>query len=161
MKEGLDRISKLLSSWNPLFLSWWGCLDSINMMITPFLMYIFSMIPIHIPFIYFKKMDSLLSKCLWNNKKSRFSLSQLRKPKSNGGVNFPNFRLYNKAFCLMASCWLLPLNTFMGHHWTFPTCTFLCKGSSCLYYKGKYYFPPTVQTYLFSIKASLPVEDHF
>lgn len=66
------------------------------------------MLPILIPSIYFKKIDSLLSKFLWKNKKSRISLSQLRKPKSNGGVNFPEFRIYRESFYLrQASKWLL------------------------------------------------------
>lgn len=66
------------------------------------------MLPVHIPTLYFRKIDSSLSAFLWKNKKPRIALSSLRKPKSSGGENFPDFRLYHKSFSLcQASKWLI------------------------------------------------------
>lgn len=62
MEEGINRIDKLISSLNLLFLSWWDhlILDSIRMLIKHILLHILSMIPVVIPQTFFKRIDSLL-----------------------------------------------------------------------------------------------------
>lgn len=74
MEEGINRIDKLISSLNLLFLSWWDhlILDSIRMLIKHILLYILSMIPVVIPHTFFKRIDSLLSSFF---KKSRISFT--------------------------------------------------------------------------------------
>lgn len=57
LKLNFDHILKTLSHsierWHPLFLSWCGRLDSIKMMLSPLILFFLSMIPVHIPGIYF------------------------------------------------------------------------------------------------------------
>lgn len=107
MEECTQRLSTLTTKWHPLYLSWWGRLDTIKMMLSPIILYTLSNIPLSIPAKYFKKFNSILSSFLWGKKKARMSIANLSRPKVEGGVNFPDFLTYHKAFLLrQASQWL-------------------------------------------------------
>ena len=56
--------------------------------------YLCSMIPIKPPPSWFKSLDSIISKFYWKNKKPRIKLDTLKKFKSQGGLEAPNFSNY-------------------------------------------------------------------
>ncbi len=43
---------------------------------------------------YFKEINSIISKCIWNDKFHRIKLTTLQHPNSAGGLAVPNFELY-------------------------------------------------------------------
>lgn len=101
------KIATLIEKWHPLYLSWWGRLDTIKMMLSPIILFTISNIPVNIPLSYYKRINSLLTSFLWNKKKPRISLHKLCRPKLEGGVNFPDFPVYHTAFNLRQSAhWL-------------------------------------------------------
>lgn len=80
------KIQNLLTSWSPLFLSWWGRLDTIKMMIVSLILFLLSMLPFQIPNYYFNQINSLCTKFIWCNKPARIALFKLIKPKNEGGT---------------------------------------------------------------------------
>uniref|UniRef100_A0A8C5ETB7 Reverse transcriptase zinc-binding domain-containing protein n=1 Tax=Gouania willdenowi TaxID=441366 RepID=A0A8C5ETB7_GOUWI len=64
------------------------------MVVLPRFLYIFQSIPICIPQLYFKKLDSIISSFIWAGKVPRISKKHLFKDKMNGGLSLPNFKLY-------------------------------------------------------------------
>ena len=48
-----------------------------------------------------KKLDRLLSAYIWNGKRPRIKLSTLQRLKSEGGLAYPNFKLYAQSFTLL------------------------------------------------------------
>lgn len=100
MNNCIQKISDLTAKWHPLHLSWWGRLDTIKMMLSPIILYTISNIPASIPTKFFHSINVLLSSFLWAKKKPHMSILRLTRPKAVGGVNFPNFPTYHRAFLL-------------------------------------------------------------
>ncbi len=60
----------------------------------------FSMLPLSPPPGYFKEINSIISKFIWNDKCPRIKLTTLQHPNSAGGLAVPNFELYYWSFQL-------------------------------------------------------------
>lgn len=58
------KLTNLLSTWSPLFLSRWGRLDTIKMMIVPQVLFMLLMLPFKIPNDYFSQVISICTKFL-------------------------------------------------------------------------------------------------
>ncbi len=56
--------------------------------------FFFSMLPLSPPPGYFKEINSIISKFIWNDKCPRIKLTTLQHPNSAGGLAVPNFELY-------------------------------------------------------------------
>ncbi len=82
-KDG--RILKSLSKEESPLLRWICYLD---------LIFFFSMLPLSPPPGYFKEINSIISKFIWNDKCPRIKLTTLQHPNSAGGLAVPNFELY-------------------------------------------------------------------
>lgn len=88
----------------------WMCLPSspaarmstIKMNILPRINFISLMLPLPPPVNYWKKLDSLLIKYIWNGKRPRIKWSSLQRNKINGGLGCPNFKLYHWSFILLS-----------------------------------------------------------
>ena len=106
----LKTITDSLNRWKNLPLSLIGRIAAIKMSILPKITYILSMIPIIPCQSWFKSLDSTITSFYWKNKTPRIKLSTLQKPKSQGGLNAPNFFHYS-----------LAINLQYIYKWTHPT----------------------------------------
>ncbi len=66
---------------------------------------------------YFKEINSIISKFIWNDKCPRIKLTTLHHPNSAGGLAVPNFELYYWSFQLKAL-----------HNWVDPQSTVSWRG---------------------------------
>jgi len=60
------------------------------------------MLPLPPPVNYWKKLDSLLIKFIWNGKRPRIKWPTLQKSKIKGGMGCPNFKWYHWSFILLS-----------------------------------------------------------
>lgn len=105
----LDKISRDMERWSPLYLSLWGKVNIIKMNSAPKLNYLLQSLPLSIPIKYFKQFDKLCNKFFWNGKRPRIHISKLQKPVVKGGLGLPNLLFYYYAFSLRhLSHWALP-----------------------------------------------------
>ncbi len=72
------------------------------MNILPRINFVSSMLPLSPPANYWKKLDSLLIKYVWNGKRPRIKWSTLQKSKVEGGWGCPNFKWYHWSFILLS-----------------------------------------------------------
>ncbi len=76
--------------------------------------YFFSMLPLSPPPGYFKEINSIISKFIWNDKCPRIKLITLQHTNHEGGLAIPNFEMYYWSFQLKAL-----------HNWVDPQSTVL------------------------------------
>uniref|UniRef100_A0A672GJR5 Reverse transcriptase domain-containing protein n=1 Tax=Salarias fasciatus TaxID=181472 RepID=A0A672GJR5_SALFA len=88
------NVQQDLSKWLPFPLSLVGRVNVIKMSVLPKYLYLFQSLPVYVPNVYFKKLDSIISSFLWNCKKPRIRKEHLQKSKQDGGLALPNFRHY-------------------------------------------------------------------
>ena len=64
---------------------------------------IYKVIPIKSPLIFLTKLEQIILKFVWNQKRSKVDKAILRKKNNAGGINLPNFRLYYKYTVIKAA----------------------------------------------------------
>ncbi|KAJ0066046.1 hypothetical protein NL108_001272 [Boleophthalmus pectinirostris] len=64
------------------------------MAILPKFLYLFQSIPLPLTELFFKQINKLLLRYIWNNKKARLRLRLLYMPYETGGLQLPNFKWY-------------------------------------------------------------------
>ncbi len=70
------------------------------------------MLPLSPPPGYFKEINSIISKFIWNDKCPRIKLTTLQHPNIAGGLAVPNFELYYWSFLFKAlHNWVDPQST--------------------------------------------------
>ena len=66
----------------------------IKITILPKFLYLFQSLPLSLPNSFFKELNSIFSKFIWNNKKPRLRLRLLYLPYERGGLRLLNLKLY-------------------------------------------------------------------
>lgn len=89
-----------------------GRLAAFKMLHLPLILYLFRTLPIPIPNFFFRSLQTLLNKCIWQGSKPRCAHSTLIKHKSAGGSGTIDFRDYYTALLLdQLTEWFQPCPT--------------------------------------------------
>ncbi len=108
----LVKVKNDIQRWKNLKVSLQGRISTVKMNLLPRLHFFFSMLPLSPPPGYFKEINSIISKFIWNDKCPRIKLTTLQHPNSAGGLAVPNFELYYWSFQLKAlHNWVDPQST--------------------------------------------------
>ncbi len=98
----LVKVKNDIQRWKNLKVSLQGRISTVKMNLLPRFNFFFSMLPLSPPPGYFKEINSIISKFIWNDKCPRIKLTTLQHPNSAGGLAVPNFELYYWSFQLKA-----------------------------------------------------------
>ncbi len=108
----LVKVKNDIQRWKNLKVSLQGRISTVKMNLLPRFNFFFSMLPLSPPPGYFKEINSIISKFIWNDKCPRIKLTTLQHPNSAGGLAVPNFELYYWSFQLKAlHNWVDPQST--------------------------------------------------
>lgn len=94
------KIQQDLQNLTKCEFSWMGRLATYKMIQLPQILYFFRTVPIPIPVSFLKSLQTLLSRYVWQGKKSRCSHSRLIKNRLRGGVGYIDFHDYFSASIL-------------------------------------------------------------
>ncbi len=108
----LVKVKNYIQRWKNLKVSLQGRISTVKMNLLPRFKFFFSMLPLSPPPGYFKEINSIISKFIWNDKCPRIKLITLQHTNSAGGLAVQNFELYY---------WSFQLNAL--HNWVDPQST--------------------------------------
>uniref|UniRef100_A0A3B1IPQ1 Reverse transcriptase domain-containing protein n=1 Tax=Astyanax mexicanus TaxID=7994 RepID=A0A3B1IPQ1_ASTMX len=108
----ITSIKKDLARWSLLPLSLAARINTIKMNTLPKLSYLFQTLPIFIPKLFFRKLDTLILEFIWNKRPPRLRKSLLQQTKSLGGMALPHMQFYYWAANLRALQFWISYNSF-------------------------------------------------
>lgn len=109
----ISRIINELETWMDLPISLFGRCQLFKMVSFARLLYPLQTIPLLLRHKEVQSLQRTLSKFLWQGRRPRISVHKLFLPRSEGGANLPNIRVYNLS-CLLRICldWILQTSRY-------------------------------------------------
>uniref|UniRef100_A0A8C5MTA5 Reverse transcriptase domain-containing protein n=1 Tax=Leptobrachium leishanense TaxID=445787 RepID=A0A8C5MTA5_9ANUR len=97
----LHSITADLTKWAFPHVTWFGRINVLKMNILPRLLYLFQTLPIAVPTLFFRSLQSKFTTFVWNNHRPRLRFELLTASKSAGGLALPHARRYYQAAHLL------------------------------------------------------------
>ena len=105
----LKKVEEDVKRWAALPASVPSRIAVTKMNILPRINFISSMLPLSPPIGYWSKVDTLLTKYIWNGRRPRIKRTTLQRNKLDGGWALPHFKFYHWSFCIRSlKHWLDP-----------------------------------------------------
>lgn len=90
----MTEVRDSLEKWTTMPISMIGRINLIKMSILPKFLYLFQSLPISLPKSFFKEINSVFHRFIWNNRKPRLRLRLLYLPYDRGGLKLPSLQWY-------------------------------------------------------------------
>lgn len=133
----ISKLQNNIEFWKSLPISLAGRINAIKMVFLPQILYLFQNIPIFLPKKFFKKVDTLITPFLWDNKTPRIKKTHLCRHKLDGGMGLPDFFTYYQA------CAFRIVIMWLDHTFTDPTWIVMERADCAPYDIGTLVLSPT------------------
>uniref|UniRef100_A0A8C5QCM2 Reverse transcriptase zinc-binding domain-containing protein n=1 Tax=Leptobrachium leishanense TaxID=445787 RepID=A0A8C5QCM2_9ANUR len=97
----LHTITTDLTKWALPHVTWFGRINVLKKNILPRLLYLFQTLPIAVPNLFFRSLQTRFTSFVWNKRQRRLRFALLTAAKSAGGLALPHVRRYYQAAHLL------------------------------------------------------------